>query len=220
MEIETLTNGKTKVVLDKGADESNTAVIFIPGASGKAFSDKYKLLSDECLAKGMDFLRVQSWDSVEELEQKNIRQIQEDVDEAIKFLKSEGYTKIFAIGKSLGGGILLTRNYPEITKMVLWAPAIGVADDKGNLDEKIDTIFSGIGSLLEVIVGKDLLPNIKVPVRIIHGTEDKNVPLENSLKIASLLIYSDVTKMNGMGHSAETSEQEKELIDSTVKFFL
>jgi len=218
MEIKTLTNGKTKVVLDKGSEKSNTAVIFIPGVSGKAFSDKYKPLSDECLAKGMDFLRVQSWDSVEELEQKNIRQIQEDIDEAIKFLKSEEYTKIFAIGKSLGGGILLTRNYPEITKMVLWAPAIGVADDKDNLDDKIDTAFSEISSLLEVTVSKDLLSSIKVPIKIIHGTEDKNVPLENSLKIAGLLLYSDVTKIKDMEHSVETPEQEKELIDNTINF--
>lgn len=218
MKIKISANGKTKVVLDKGSEESNTAVIFIPGVSGKAFSDKYKPLSDECLAKGMDLLRVQSWDSVEELEQKNIRQIQEDIDEAIKFLKSEGYTKIFAIGKSLGGGILLTRNYPEITKMVLWAPAIGVEDNKDNLDEKIDTAFSEISSLLEVTVSKDLLSSIKVPVKIIHGTEDKNIPLENSLKIAGLLLYSDVIKIKDMGHSAETPEQEKELIDDTIEF--
>lgn len=218
MKIKISANGKTKVVLDKGSEESNTAVIFIPGVSGKAFSDKYKLLSDDCLTKGMDFLRVQSWDSVEELEQKNIRQIQEDIDEATKFLKSEGYTKIFAIGKSLGGGILLTRNYPEITKMVLWAPAIGVEDDKDNLDEKIDTAFSEISSLLEVTVSKDLLSSIKVPIKIIHGTEDKNIPLENSLKIAGLLLYSDVIKIKDMGHSAETPEQEKELIDDTIEF--
>ncbi|MFA6475872.1 MAG: hypothetical protein WCV68_00500 [Candidatus Paceibacterota bacterium] len=218
MEIKTLANGKTKVVLDKGAEESNTAVIFIPGVSGKAFSDKYKQLSDECLKLGMDFLRVQSWDSVEELEQKNIRQIQEDIDEAIKFLKSGGYTKIFAIGKSFGGGILLTRNYPEITKMVLWAPAIGIADDKGNLNEKIDTLFSEISSLLEVTVDRDLLSSIKVPVKIIHGTKDRNVLLENSLKIAGLLLYSDVAKIKDMGHSAETQEKEKELIDDTIEF--
>lgn len=220
MEIRKLGNGRTKVVLDKSAEKSSTAVIFIPGVSGKAFSDKYKLLSDECLAKGLDLLRVQSWDSVDELEQKNIRQIQEDIDEAIKFLKSKGYTKIFAIGKSLGGGILLTCNYPEITKMVLWAPAISVADGKDNLDEKIDTSFSKISSLLEVTVSKDLLFSIKVPIKIIHGTEDKNVPLENSLKIAGLLFYSNVTKIKDMGHSAETPEQEKELIDNTVDFLI
>lgn len=142
------------------------------------------------------------------------------IDEAIKFLKSEGYTKIFAIGKSLGGGILLTRNYPEITKMVLWAPAIGVADDKGNLNEKVDIVFSEISSMLEVTVDKDLLSDIKVPVKIVQGTEDDNVPVENSLKVASCLLYSDVAKINGMGHSAETPEQEKELIDSTVAFLI
>jgi|GEM_PF-1200377 esterase/lipase len=218
MEIKTLANGKTKVVLDKGVEESNTAVIFIPGVSGKAFSDKYKYLSDGCLAKGIYFLRVQSWDNVEELEQKNIKQIQEDIDQAIRFLKSKGYTKIFAIGKSLGGGILLTRNYPKITKMVLWAPAIGVADSKGNLDDKIDVVFSEINSLLEVTVDKDLLSNIKVPVKIIQGTDDKNVPMENSLKIASVLPHSSVIKIKDMGHSAETPEQEKELIDDTINF--
>lgn len=220
MKIRTLDNGRTKVVLDKNAEKSSTATIFIPGVSGKAFSDKYKPLSDECLAKGMDLLRVQSWDSVEELEQKNIRQIQEDIDEAIKFLKSEGYTKIFAIGKSLGGGILLTRNYPEITKMVLWAPAIGVTDDKGNLDEKIDTAFSEINSSLEVTVSKDLLSSIKVPIKIIHGTEDKNIPIENSLKIASLLLYSDVIKIKDMAHSYEKIEQENEVVSKTINFFL
>ncbi|MFA6475946.1 MAG: hypothetical protein WCV68_00870 [Candidatus Paceibacterota bacterium] len=220
MDIITLDNGITKVVLDKGEAESNTAVIFIPGVSGKAFSDKYKQLSDVCLRLGMDFLRVQSWDSVEELEKKSIRQIQEDVFQAIEFLRFKGYTKIFAIGKSLGGGILLTRNYPEITKMVLWAPVIGVADDKGNLNEKIDIVFSEISSLLEVLVDKNLLSNIKVPVKIIHGTKDNNVSIENSLRLASYLPDSNVEKINDMGHSVETPEQEKELVDDTVSFLI
>lgn len=216
--IKILANGKTKIVLDRGPGKSETAVIFIPGVSGKAFSDKYKLISDKCLAKGMDFLRVQSWDSVEELEQKNVRQIQEDIGEAIKFLKSEKYTKIFAIGKSLGGGILLTRNYPEIAKIVLWAPAIGVADDKNNLDEKIDTVFSEISSLLEVTVDKDLLSIFKIPIKIIHGDKDEIVPIDNSLKLASFLFCSDLVKIKDLGHSAETPEQEKGLIDETVGF--
>lgn len=220
MEIKTLKNGKTKVALDKGTVESNTAVIFIPGVSGKAFSDKYKLLSDECLAKGMDFLRVQSWDNVEELEQKNIRQIQEDIDEAIKFLKFEGYTKIFAIGKSLGGGILLTRNYPEITKMVLWAPAIGVTDSVSNLADKIDIVFSKISSLLEITVDNDLLSQVKSSIRILHGVQDENVPVENSFKLIASLSSADLIKIQGMGHSAETSEQEKELVSLTVNFLV
>ncbi|HOY10937.1 MAG TPA: hypothetical protein PLK71_00175 [Candidatus Paceibacterota bacterium] len=218
MEIKTLANGKTKVILDKGIEESNTAIIFIPGVSGKAFTDKYKQLSDECLKLGMDFLRVQSWNSVEELEQKNIKQIQEDIDGAIKFLKSGGYTKIFAIGKSLGGGILLTRNYPEITKMVLWAPAIGLSEEKGNLDDKISLPFSRIDSMLEVLIDKDLLSKIKIPIKIIHGDKDEIVPIDNSLKLASLLFCSDVTKMKGLRHSTETPEQEEELINKTIDF--
>jgi len=218
MEIKTLANGKTKVALNKGTKEANTAVIFLPGVSGKAFTEKYNLLADECLAQEIDFLRVQSWENVEELEQKTIRDLQEDVEQAIKFLKAEGYNQIFAIGKSLGGDILLTHYYPEITKMVLWAPAIGLSEEKGNLNEKINLPFSNINSMLEVTIDKDLLSTIKIPVKIIHGDKDDTVPIDNSLKLASLLLYSDVTKIKDLGHSTETPEQEKEVVDKTVSF--
>lgn len=218
MEVKTLSNGKTKVVLDKSGGKLNTAIIFVPGVSGKVFSDKYNTLVDKCLVRGVDLLRVQSWDTVEDLEQITIKQIQEDIVQAIEFLKSNGYAKIFAIGKSLGGGILLTRNYAEITKMVLWAPAIGFTENNCNLTEKIDTVFSQINSMLEVTVDKDILSGIKVPVMLIHGTADNDIPIENSLKIVGFLPNSSVTKIKDMSHSPATPEQEKELIDATLDF--
>jgi len=219
MEIKTLINGKTRVVLDQGAEKTSIAILLLPGASGGAFSDKYKALVDQCLARGFDFLRVQSWNDIEELEQKNIREIQEDIDQAIEFLKASGYTKLFAIGKSFGGGVLLTHVRSEINKMVLWAPAIGATDNSGNLDIKKDIALSKINSLLEITIDKDLLSSIKIPVKIIQGTDDDIVPMENSLKLASFLPFSEVVKIDNMGHTAKTQEEERELINNTINFF-
>src|SRR3989338_1840410 len=65
-------------------------------------------------------------------------------------IKEKGYTNIRAVGKSMGGTMLLTRNHPDVSRMVLWAPVVGIAETAGNLDDKLDTAFSEVHSLNEI----------------------------------------------------------------------
>ena len=220
MKIITLPNNITKVVLDKSDSPTHAAVIFCPGVSGKAFSKDYDFLSQQCLANHMDLLRVQSWDNTQELEKKTIRNLQDDILQAIKFLNEQGYTTIFAIGKSLSGGILLSKKYPKIKKMALWAPSIGINKKFANLNTKIDLPLSKIKTLTEVTIDKTITATYKIPILIINGDRDEIVQHDNSNKIAKLLPLGNMITIMGLGHSPKTKDEIDKIVSETINFLI
>src|SRR3989344_3487322 len=208
MIIKKLGDRKTKIVLEKTNSHTNSAVLFIPGASGEVFNSKFDSLSQSCREKGLDFLRVQIWKNMEELERKNIRTIHHDIDSAVSYLKKNGYKKIMGIGKSLGGTALLTRNHPDISKLALWAPIIGISKTKGNIEKKMDAEFAKITSLLEITVDKEMLSLLKIPILIVSGNKDQLMPLANTSQLLHLLPSAKLVQIKGMGHSYKTPRQE------------
>lgn len=134
----------------------------------------------------------------------------DDLNSAIKFVKSKGYQNIGLFGHSLGGLISLKCFTPEIVTMVLWAPVtnkIKSTWDKSyskeqlqELDEKgyiTKTRDKGVRKTIlidkqmlkdrEIINQKDLLKDIDCPILIIHGKQDESVPYSDSEEAIKLL---------------------------------
>ena len=78
--------------------------------------------------------------------------------------------------------------------------ALGLQDGKKNL------VLQG---------GKDSL-NINCPVRLLHGTDDEEVPFDNSIRIMEAVKTKDVmlTLVKGANHFMEREEDTTELIVS------
>ena len=137
--------------LDKG---SSAAILYVPGASGKAFTDKRcAALADRTQC---NILRYESWQNEEGLNRKNISLFHKEIHELVTFLTQQGNREIYLVGKSLGGGLSLLYQDRRVRKMVLWSPAIGVSQE-GNLREWTEKLFGEIKGLQDIKVGYDTL---------------------------------------------------------------
>jgi len=145
----------------------------------------------------------------------------DDLQAAIGFVKSKGFTKIGIQGESLGGLVACLAFTPEIKTMVLWAP---VTEKKKDVDKVLaqegfsKEEFEKIGYITKTKNGKDfvipkkyfdermavnqkeMLSKIKCPVLILHGEKDDVVPLEDSKKAIKILENSKLDIIPGLGH--------------------
>ena len=123
-----------KHILSRPNKKTDKAVILLPGISGKALTDRYKDLEVALTKSDFYFLRFDLWKSVKELESMTLEEIHQAIDISIKFMQSIGCKRIGFIGKSFGGGILLTYPHKYIKALVLLAPAIGF-DKESNINK-------------------------------------------------------------------------------------
>lgn len=204
--------------LDRPASISQKAIILLPGVSGNATSDyRFDSLSQALTNQGFYVLRFNIWNSAQELEELTFSDVHYVLDQAIGFLKSFGCTKIGAVGKSFGGGVLLTYSNPDLKAEVLWAPAIGF----GNLptfDKDKGRKLTNFRSLFDIKISASELMRIKIPVLFVQGTADKNVPLAHVEKIKAAVPNSTLEKIEGADHSYEKAPMLREAITKTVEF--
>lgn len=218
MDIKNIGANGTRVVLDKTSKATSVVVLFLPGVSGGAFSQKYDCLSQTCRENNIDFLRVQGWNSPQDLQEKTMDQLHESIHVAVAYLQEDGYTTVMAIGKSMGGTLLLTCNHPAISRLVLWAPVLGFVETNSNLSEKTQVRLADVHSLLEVTADKNILSQITAPVRIIQGARDQVMPLACARRLAESLPSADLIEVEEMGHSYDTPDQERHVLKATVDF--
>lgn len=215
-----ITNTTSVFMIDTPDKPTDTVVIFLPGISGDAFSDRFKFLVDACLQSGLAIARVNAWKNIDEVEKKNLREIYQDIESVISYLQQQGYIQIFGIGKSFGGTIMLTFPSVHIIKKVLWSPAIGVTKSDTNLDTYMITTLGNLSSMLDLRVDRTFLQGIESPVLIVHGTADKNIPFSNSENLASMLPRVTLLPVEGADHSYRDKNHETSLINATIKFLV
>lgn len=162
-----------------------------------------------------------------------------DLKMAINYLKSRKVEKVGLFGHSQGGLVAL-RNYSDgIETIVLTSPVTdrmaNYADDrlderqKNELEEKGQwTVNLEKGQREKIAVDREiirekesinqdeLLSGIECPVLIIHGNEDKVVPVESSKKAVQKLSSSELKVIEGLDHSYDDFLDE--ISESTVKW--
>lgn len=165
----------------------------------------------------------------------------DDILKAIEYLKSLGYKKIGLFGMSFGGyASLITASLSKnIVSLGLMCP---VSNYLGNiiLERSKESIknWEQIGFIYytSMLKGKQRLNyslyqdskkydgwessrNIKIPVLVVHGNSDKNVPIEQSRRLCSLLSNRKFKIIKGADHSFSKEEHYKEALDLFVKWF-
>ncbi|MBN1644698.1 alpha/beta hydrolase [Candidatus Woesearchaeota archaeon] len=164
----------------------------------------------------------------------------DDLKSAIKYVKSRGFTKIGLFGHSLGGLVSLKNYNNDITTMVLTAPVTNKKENYGNkkfnseqlkeLEEKgYITKIRDKGIRRKIIIDKqmlkdrenvnqeELLKNIKCPVLIIHGDQDKSVPLEDSKNAMQYL--SNESKLEIIPRATHGYDFIDKFIEYTISWF-
>jgi pimeloyl-ACP methyl ester carboxylesterase len=125
--------------------------------------------------------------------------------------------RISVLGKSFGGQIALT--YPDnynFEKMVLWAPAIGFGEV--NAEKWRSTLLEHAQIATDISVDKAYLEKIDSEVKIIHGTEDEVIDVENSKRICEALPRCEFEEIEDAGHSLDSFGEK--VVELTVEFLL
>lgn len=204
--------------LDAPPASTDKVVVFLPGISGGAFSERFQPLVDACLNVGFAVARLNIWKDSADVEQKNLGEIYKDLGEITTHLHNT-YPYMFGIGKSFGGAIMLTFPSVYISKKVLWAPAIGVIETGANIEAYMTAKLGTTSSLLDIQIDRTFLQQKENPTLIIHGTADENIPFSNSEQIVSMLPNASLVPIKGADHSYRDKEHETAVIKATVDFF-
>ncbi len=200
------------------SSSKETTVLFLPGISGKAFSDRFRPLVNAALSSGLPIVRLSAWEDGEEVGEKTIFYFHEVIKRAVRYLEEEGFKEVIAVGKSFGGGLLLSYHDNRILKKILWAPVMGVADID-TLTSLQNTKLSEVEDFSDIEISKIYINKDTAKLYIIHGTKDEVILLENSRLAVSAAQHGELVVIKGAGHSFKTPEQEAALIAATKQAF-
>ena len=142
----------------------------------------------------------------------------DDILKAIDFLKKEGYSRIGLTGSSFGGtaALLAAAKTKDLYLLVLKSPVSDYLErmkenpekypleewkEKGFIykEENLKMNYSFFEDAKKIDSYQDM-KKIKIPVLIVHGDKDKDVPIEQSKKAASIIENCRLEIIEGAGH--------------------
>lgn len=204
---------KQEILLEANFD-IDKVVVFLPGISGKAHSERFAGLAKVAEDAGYACARLKIWDDEAQVQAMTYNEIFAKLDELLGNLKQLGFIEAALVGKSFGGGVALMYEHEMVTQKILWSPAIGVSEDEGNVLQFMNTKLGEIANLLDVIVGETQLSAANTPTSIIHGTGDALIPYRNS-EIMAQLSGASLTLVEGADHSFKDPFHEGKLLELT-----
>jgi len=194
------------------------AVILLPGLSGGALSSRFRFISLALAEAGIGCLSLEfSAYAKGGFDSYALINLLEELKGANAFLKADGIKNIGLVAKSFSG-ILAVLDWEDFKSLVLIAPTVFIKR-KGMYD--VDEIFKTEFGKLEI--GKIGFTNahleeIKIPLRIIHGTEDEVVDIRNSERIIKLC-RGNLVVIVGADHSFYLEEHKRDLASKVVEWF-
>lgn len=169
----------------------------------------------------------------------------DDLAGAVDEVKKKGYAHIGLLGASFGGAVAIlysSKHQGELKCLCLWNPVLDydhcflnaitdwVKDKVGHMRKDFEEKgWTTLGSA-KFAIGKQLfdemeklypyleLKKIKIPVVILHGTEDKHVPYEDSKQYSEGV--AELVTITGASHGFhEKGRIQQEAFRSTLAFF-
>ena len=207
-----------KILLTNNPNVSKEKIVlFIPGISGDAFSERFQPVVDIALNAHLPIARVSAWESHESVQTHSYAYYQEAIKEVIQHLETLGYSEFVVIGKSFGGGLALSLHHPLITRKILWAPAIGFLEAE-TITSLQDTLLSKIDNLKNLAVSKEYLLQDTAKIFIIHGTADQVMSIDTSRQIVAEVPEITLAEIPNADHSFRTPSSEALLIAQTAEY--
>jgi len=217
-------------------------VILTHGLASKKECSTFRALVPLLEKKGMATFRFDflgHGESEGKFEELKLSEAEEEVLQAIKLVKSKGYTKIGLVGSSFGGAasILAASTSRDLAVLALKAP---VSDYLGKLLSKntqhspqqwktrgfvlygpsMKRLNYSFYEDVEKIDGYGAIKKITVPTLIVHGDADVVVPLEQSKKTASLISNCKLEIIKGAGHDFSGTGQFERMIELITNFLV
>jgi uncharacterized protein len=165
----------------------------------------------------------------------------DDIISAYGYLKSLGYAKIALVGSSFGGAaaILAAAQLPNLFALALKCPVSGYGEleiqdrgedgikewrEKGFVDYvngqgKVFKLNYGFFEDLAHNVGYEVAKKISMSTLIVHGDEDADVPISQSIKISTMIPDCRLEIFHGADHRFSRSEDFEHMI-RTIRDFI
>ncbi len=212
--------------------DSKKAVIIAHGFTSNKDRPRHVQLAKALSGNGITAFRLDFGGSGESGDREiTIRAEIDDLLSAIKLLKDKGYSKIGVLGESLGGIVALKAYNSDVKAMVLWAPVTKAVDqykrltpeqkeqvekwgyftrDKNNKEFRIPKEY--LGERRDLDTGS-VLSRVKIPVMIVHGTADEDIPIGNSKEAIRLLPKgSKLEVINNWEHGDHKMDESMDVI--------
>lgn len=200
-------------------------VIIAHGLASNKDSKSYVDLEEKCNQRKISTFRFDfhnHGESEGKFEDLKVSQAAVDILSAITFLKNKGYQKIALVGSSFGGmaSILAAAKSKDLVALALKAPVSDYSDEiisniahspvqkwkeKGFIyytnkkGEKLKLNYSFFEDAEKVKAYQEAA-KITIPTLIVHGDKDKNVPVQQSRKLASVIKNSKLEIIKGADH--------------------
>ncbi|WEL22891.1 alpha/beta fold hydrolase [Candidatus Nanohalovita haloferacivicina] len=201
-------------LVEEGNENADEGLLVIPGISSGPFGSPFDEVVEE-MSEYCRVVRVDTWDDARDLEELTLKDLHQQIDEAINRLTESGCERIHVIGKSFGGQLALT--YPDnvsFSSMVLWAPAVGLGTS--NVEKWRSTTLGHASTATDITIDTSTLQQLPAETLLIHGEQDQIVEVENSETIAENIQGADVRVLKDTGHSFQGSKDE--VIENTLDF--
>jgi len=175
-----------------------------------------------------------------ELEDITISEALDDVEQALRCVREQGFDRVALVGSSFGGmaALLAAARDPDLICLALKSP---VSDYLARLlaerdDQEMDewrtrgfvTLTDEAGSQLrlnyrfcvdaEKVRGYDAAAHIRIPTLIVHGDKDETVPLAQSRRLAALLPRARLEVIPGADHRYSRDMDFEKMISRIAGF--
>lgn len=224
-------------------DMSKPIVVMVHGFASNKNSRSNTKLVERFDQAGIASFRFDIWghgESEGKFEDITITEAVDDILQAIRFLKFQGYSKIALVGSSFGGAasVMAASVLHDLFALALKSPSSDYAEEKlltlgqEGIDEwkrrGFDFYTSSNGRQLKLnyTFYEDFKNNncyqaatkITIPTLIVHGDQDEEVPVAQSIKTSKLIPNCKLVIVEGAKHSYQEGRHENEMLEAITNF--
>lgn len=221
-------------------DTNSPLVILCHGLSTNKESSTYVRLEQMLNGEELSTFRFDFFghgESEGEFENITISEAVDDIQSAIKFLKTKGFSKLGLVGASFGGMssiiaastsndlfVLILKSpvsdYLEVEKLRKTPPEMEEWETKGVILHKNNKLNYSFVEDFENNNAYEAAQRIKIPTLIVHGDEDKTVPIQQSKKLTETIQNSTLEIVTGADHKYTNPKYFDHMLNLISNFIL
>ena len=214
-----LENGRELEFSYRDVDHDNL-MIFLPGISGSAISERFKYLEEIAVHSGYSMVRMDFQFQEFKDESLAIKDCITDILAVVEYLRRRDINTakdIIFIAKSFGALVyqLMDEESMNITKAILLAPYIKITDDSADAGTDFADIPIKDLKINEICLSRESLRNI--PTLIFHGLKDTVIDMSSSENITQLKEDYILERVN-TGHGFDEAETHTIVVKKSLKF--
>jgi dipeptidyl aminopeptidase/acylaminoacyl peptidase len=197
-------------------------VIFIPGVSGKALTDKFDWIAKVFVKSGYNFVRFNfnGYEDGRSFENSSLGEEIRDFNNVLKTLDKMGLniSNYGVVAKSLGALKAIAIQDPRLKCLGLLSPAVSL-DNHNNLKETANYIYKNIGEYMEYKIDSKMLNNFTSSI-LFYGDRDTVVKITDTKKLFEHMSEpKEIYCIKQEGHGLDKPETQLFISKKLILFF-